>query len=52
MPFEFNKAFLNFANDANEQIRITTANCLHEAFIEAGDEEDTSVLRETFHELL
>lgn len=50
--FAFNEACLDFATDAVERVRIITASSLHEAFLAAGDDEDTSALRAALHELL
>jgi hypothetical protein len=50
--FTFNEACLEFAQDSREDIRIITANSIHEAFLAATDDEDTSALRTALHELL
>jgi hypothetical protein len=50
--FDFDKCYLTFTGDSNEKIRQITAASIHEGFVAAQDSEDTSSLREAFHELM
>lgn len=52
MPFEFSQVYYCFAQDPEEKIRVTVASCIHEAFLLAQDDEDTSLLRDSLLELL
>lgn len=51
-PFEFSQVYFQFSQDADERIRVITASCIHEGFLAAQDDEDTSLLRDTLHELM
>lgn len=52
IPFDFLNAYYLFANDTNDQIRILTAGCLHEAFKLQSEQEDTTYLRDALHDLM
>lgn len=52
MTFQFNATYYNFAVDTNERIRIIAAASIHEGFKIADDDEDTTDLKEAFHELM
>lgn len=51
LTFSFDNCYLMFSRD-NENIRQMAAASIHEGFIAAGDKEDTTVLRSTFHEMM
>jgi hypothetical protein len=41
-----------FATDPDLRVRVITASSIHEAFLLASDDEDTTTLRDALHDLL
>lgn len=52
VDIDFNELYLRFANDDSLKIRETIACSLHEAYKMMGSEQDTTKLRQAFHDLL
>jgi len=50
--FDFHSQYFTLAQESDENTRALIANCLHEAFNLSNDLQDTSLLRDTLHELL
>lgn len=49
--FNFDNCYLMFSRD-NDEVRRVAAASIHEGFIAAGDKDDTTILRCTFHDLM